>query len=113
MRTPAPPGDTNAPVYQPARGIDLEFNRSVPMHEVEDTLQLALLAAESVHGAEQVALDDPASVDRRGQRVVIDTSTPPGHTTALVFLGYVRREFGSEVVRVKRFAAAAEIAGAA
>jgi hypothetical protein len=106
--------DTPDDPTQPIRGIELEFHRNVPMAEVAGTLQLARLAAESVHGAERVELDAIANLDRRDRRVAIDTTTPSGHTLALVFLGYARREFGADAVRVIRCApAAGEMAGAA
>jgi hypothetical protein len=107
--------DTSDDPTQPIRGIELEFDRSVPMTEVAGTLQLARLAAESVHGTERVELDAVATLDRRARRVAIDTTTPSGHTLALVFLGYARREFGADTVTVYRssVSAAGETVGAA
>ena len=96
------------------RAVEVDFDRQVALSDVADTLQLARLAAESLHGAETVELDAAASLDRRGRRVSIDTTSPTGHTLALIFLGYARREFGGAAVRVRRAApAAGQIAGAA
>jgi hypothetical protein len=72
------------------------------MDEVEGTLELARLAAESLHGTEQVELDAAWVVDRRGRTVAVDTGTAAGRSLALIFLGYARREFGNSALQVFR-----------
>jgi hypothetical protein len=76
------------------------FDPEVSMQEVEGTLCLARLAAESIHGFGRVMLDASCSLDRKQRCVRIDVSTDVGHTLALVFLGYVRREFGEGSVEI-------------
>jgi hypothetical protein len=102
--------DRNSP-----RSVGLVFDRAVSMDEVEGTLELARLAAESLHGTEQVELDVAWFVDRRSRAVTVDTATAAGRTLALIFLGYARREFGNSALRVFRTTTNAEgqIAGAA
>ena len=105
------------PCSNDARGVHLDFGSSVSMGEVAGTLELALLAAESLHGADRVQLDAGWSMDPRGRRVVIDTGTRAGRTLALIFMGFIRREFGSGAARVYRVRGAGDagprLAGAA
>ena len=101
-----PSGFADLPAPRQARGnvhgLGLVFDRDVSFEEVEGTLELARLAAESLHGPEQVELDAAWSLDRRRHTVTLNTASAAGRTLALVFLGYARREFGSRCVRVYR-----------
>ena len=106
-----PPGfdDDNTPQPDPrpqprpaVRRVRLAFDPAVSMTEVVGTLELARLAAESIHGVERVVLEAAWSIDRDARTVAIDTTTRAGRTLALVFLGYVRREFGGRAVQVAR-----------
>jgi hypothetical protein len=72
------------------------------MGEAAATFALATLAAESLHGSDQVALDAIYKVDRDARTIEVDRSTAVGCTLALVFLGYARREFGPESFRMRR-----------
>ena len=83
-----------------------EFGQSVPMEEVEDTLLLAILAAEGVHGQARVRLDAGYHVAEDAHACVVDTSTPVGETVAQVFTGYLIREFGEDAFLVERLDAA-------
>jgi hypothetical protein len=87
----------------PAGRVTVTFNRSVSMDEAGDTLELAKLATACLHGDERVELETRWSLDRGGRRVTVDTDTSAGRTLAMIFLGYVRREFGTRAVRAQRF----------
>ena len=103
-----------APAPPPSREIHIAFDKDVPMSEAAGTLELALLATESLHGTERVRLGAAWSFDRAARRVTIDASTEIGHTLALVFFGLSRREFGAASVHIRHaLSARAEIAGAA
>ena len=83
LRPHAPrPSDTPPPI----RGIEVQFGTAVSMADVTETLELAKLGAESLHGSECVALEAACSIDRRARTVAIHTATSAGRTTALVFL---------------------------
>lgn len=82
--------------------ITFLFSVPVSMPEVEATLHLARLAVESLHGEDRVAQETMASVDRASRTCVIDATREVGRTLALVFGGYVRREFGDDAVRMLR-----------
>jgi hypothetical protein len=74
----------------------------VPMDEVENTLRLARLAVESLHGEDRVAIETVATIDHASRSCLIDTTVDTGRALAVVFAGYVRREFGNAAVRVQR-----------
>lgn len=82
--------------------VRFSFDASVPMPEVEATLRLAQLAVESLHGEDRVRLEAKAAVDHAARTCVIDRTAEVGRTLALVFGGYVRREFGDGAVTVTR-----------
>jgi hypothetical protein len=67
------------------------------MPEVEGTLRLAQLAAESLVGAERLRLEAAVSASEDGRVIVIDQSGKAGRMLALIFAGYARREFGNEM----------------
>jgi hypothetical protein len=83
-----------------ATATQFVFDRHVPLKDLEGTLRLAQLAAESLHGQDRMELETSCSVDRNRRCVSIQTSSDVGRTLAVVFLGYARREFGPEAVSV-------------
>ncbi|HEX8915028.1 MAG TPA: hypothetical protein VF796_21930 [Humisphaera sp.] len=83
-----------------AEAFTFTFASPVSMREVADTLHLARLAAEALHGPERVALGARTRVDGRRRTVTVEAATPAGMELALVFLGYCRREFGPAAVTV-------------
>jgi hypothetical protein len=85
-----------------SKAFRFTFKGHVPMRQVEGTLKLAQLAAQSLHGSERVDLEAQCETDHRQGTVVIDASTNAGRTVAMIFLGYVRREFGVDVVQMDR-----------
>lgn len=91
------------------------FGHRVPFAEVLATLDLALVAVESLHGESRSRLDARFADDATKRAIVIDASTPVGQALNQVFVGYARREFGEgafRVGRVDRVPAAAQPAGA-
>lgn len=87
------------------------FDQTVPLEDVEGTLELSRLAAGILHGMERVELEAPCTLDRGARTVTITTATDAGRTLATIFLGYVRREFGGKSVLVQP--EPTQIAGAA
>src|SRR5690349_11809430 len=87
---------------EPTHQIRIVFDRSVPMAQVSGTFELARLAVESLYGPERLAIEIRAAVNRRRRSVVIGTATSAGRSLGLIFLGFARREFGSDAVRVLR-----------
>ncbi len=83
------------------------FTPAVPPEEVEASLLLAVLAAESLHGETQVQLDAEHCFDAAKRTCVIDAATPVGRDLNRLFLGFLRREFGDAAFRVERVQAPA------
>jgi hypothetical protein len=78
------------------------FTEHIPFGEVEDTLQLALITLESLHGEVRVRLDARYAVEESKRACVIDASTEVGQQLNEIFLGYLRREFDDDAFEVKR-----------
>ena len=83
--------------------LKFHFSEHVNMAGVEDSLYLAVLAAESIHGRTDIRLE--ASFRLKGRACSIDDGTPVGRTIARVFTGYLAREFGEGAFATVRVAA--------
>jgi hypothetical protein len=81
------------------------FAPGVPAEEIEVSLLMAVLAAESLHGETQVQLDSGHAFDPEQRTCVIDAGTSVGRDLNRLFAGFVRREFGEDAIRVERVAA--------
>jgi hypothetical protein len=88
----------NAEIYR------YSFAPSVPFEEVEASLLLAIMAAESLHGQTQVRLDAGHALDAEKRCVVIDAATVVGRDVNRLFAGFISREFGEDVFQVERAA---------
>lgn len=85
------------------RGIyKYNFNSTVPMNEVENSLLLAVMAAESLHGRTMVRLDASFCLDPNKRSCVVDATTEIGRAIARIFTGFLTREFGEEAFKVER-----------
>jgi hypothetical protein len=82
--------------------VRFAFDDSVVPKEAEGTLRLAVMAVESLFGSGRVALECRYRLDRRRRIALIDTTGEVGRTLALIFRGYVRREFGDDAVQMTR-----------
>ena len=80
------------------------FSPTVSFEDVEGTLVLALMAAESLHGQSQVRLDSGHATDAAKRRCVIDASTRVGSDLNRLFIGFASREFGPDAFQVERIA---------
>jgi hypothetical protein len=82
------------------------FGEHMPLDEVEDTLVLALLAAEALHGEAQVQLDAAHAFDAARRTCVIEAGSAVGVDFNRLFTQFLRREFGPDSFRVERVEAA-------
>jgi len=78
------------------------FGAAVPPGEVEETLLLAVLAAESLHGESRVRLDASYCFDAEKRTCVIDAGTDVGRDICRMFTGFSIREFGEDAFKVRR-----------
>ena len=83
-----------------------EIAEPVAIGEVEDTLLLALAAAENLHGASQVRLDAEHAFDPVLRVCVVNAATDVGRDLNKLFAGFLTREFGASAFRVERIAPA-------
>jgi hypothetical protein len=81
------------------------FAADIPLMEVQETLLLALLAGEALHGAAQRQLDAAYRLDLPGRACVIAADTPFGRNFNKLFTNFLRCEFGANAFRVERITA--------
>jgi len=78
------------------------FDSKVPIRDIEESLLLAVLAAESLHGRSLVRLDASFCLDSHKRSCVVDAATEVGRAIARIFTGFLTREFGEEAFKVER-----------
>lgn len=78
------------------------FNPLVPFPELIATLELALIAVESLHGDTRARMDVSFAGRPLTRTLVIDASTHVGQALNQIFVGYIRREFGETSFTVSR-----------
>ncbi len=78
------------------------FSTGVSMSAVEESLLLAVLAAECLHGSAVVRLEAAYCLDEQKRSCVVDATTAVGRDLARIFAGFVSREFGEQAFRVER-----------
>lgn len=83
------------------------FDPKVSMHDVEDFLLLAVLAAEGLHGRARVRLDAAYGTDEAKRVCAIDGNTQVGQDVAAIFTGFAQCVFGPDAFRVERAASGA------
>jgi len=84
------------------RSYRYTFGPVVSMQEVEETLMLAALAAEGIHGRSRIMLDAAFRLDPAARTCVVDAGTPAGESIATVFTEFLSREIGEGAFRVER-----------
>jgi hypothetical protein len=80
------------------------FKEQLDIAEVEATVNLALLANESLHGESRVRLETRHQFDAGTRTCIIDASCETGVDLNRLFLGFVSREFGADSFRIERIA---------
>lgn len=78
------------------------FKRHVPIDDVQDSLTLAVLGAEQLHGRARMRLEAGFRLDRQRRICTIDASTTVGQDIARLFAGYLAQEFGEKAFQVRR-----------
>lgn len=85
------------------------FDEKTSLPEVRDSLMLAVLSAEGIHGRARVRLDAAFYLDEKKRACVVDAATPVGQTIAQIFTGLLTREFGEDAFTVERLTAPPEV----
>lgn len=76
--------------------------RPIPFPDVLATLDLALIAVQSLHGQERTRLDARFASDAGKLTLAIDAGTAVGQALNQIFTGFARREFGEHAFRIER-----------
>jgi hypothetical protein len=79
-----------------------QFNKKVPLQEVEDSLMLAVLAVEGIYGRSRLQLDANFLLNKGKRTCVVDTGTEVGIHIACIFTEFLSRQFGEQSFQVKR-----------
>lgn len=77
------------------------LKRHIDIDDVQDTLTLAVLGAENLHGRSRIRLDGWWRLDRQRRRCTIDAGTEVGRDIARLFVGYLAKEFGETSFTVR------------
>jgi hypothetical protein len=78
------------------------FSENVDLRDAQDTLLLALLAAEGLFGRARVRMDATWAVDPSINTIAVDASTIVGLTVSLIFTAFITAEFGRDAFDVRR-----------
>ncbi len=103
----AEPGAVSSGIYR------YEFGADVPLGDVEESLLLAVLAVESLHGRARVHLDASFRLDETTRTCVIDAGTEISRAIARIFTGFLTREFGERAFRIEKGQGAPALRGEA
>jgi len=76
------------------------IDRKVPPRDVEESLLLAVLAAEGLHGTARVEMDAACRIDKDTGHCVVDATTEVGRDIARIFTGFLIHEFGRETFAI-------------
>lgn len=68
----------------------------ITFEEASLTLKMCVLAAKSLHGESQFRLDSPFYLEIDSQSFLIDLESKTGRDLNLLFIGFLRKEFGPE-----------------
>ena len=79
-----------------------EFGKDTPAQEIEETLNLAIIAAECLHGQSRVRLDASYCMDENSGVCVIDPGSDAGQDIVRIFTGLAIRTFGEDAFKVRR-----------
>ena len=79
-----------------------DFLEHVPFRAVQDSLLLAVLAAEGLHGESRVRLDASYCLDKRQRTCVVNATTTVGRDINRILTGFLIRQFGRHAFRVER-----------
>ena len=78
------------------------FKRHIDINDVEDTLTLSIIGAETLYGRSRVRLDGWWCLDRQRRSCIIDGSTQVGQDIARLVTGFLTKEFGDNSFRLLR-----------
>lgn len=78
------------------------FSNKLDIQDIEDSLFLAVFAAECLHGRSRIRLDASFKLEKKKRSCLIDAGTEVGCCIARIFTGFLIREFSEANFRVER-----------
>ncbi len=72
------------------------FASELALNEVEDSLLLAAMATEGLHGRSRVRLEARFVLDRNRRECSIEAGTEVGRDLARIFTGLLTQQFGEQ-----------------
>ena len=81
--------------------VVFHFHPDLSLEEIDGTLRLSLMAAESLYGSTRLKLEPPARLNRNQHQCHIDITTEVGRAIASIFFGYARQEFGEGAIEIQ------------
>ena len=87
------------------RNYRYHFSQGIPFREVEESLLLAVLAAECIHGSAKVRLDGVYSLEKTSRQALIKGDTEISRQIAELFTGFLEKQFGKLAFSVERVVA--------
>ncbi len=79
-----------------------QFRDGTPLSAVEESLLLAVLAVECLHGGSVVRLEGSYHLDPQKRTCLVDAETDVGRHIGRIFTGFLTREFGKEGFQVRK-----------
>lgn len=73
---------------------DFTFPEATDMESVRDSLAIAVVACEGIHGAAEVRLALDVEIDDTDRTCSVDATTDVGRAVAKAFMGLLTRELG-------------------
>jgi hypothetical protein len=80
------------------------FTPEADMGQVEDTLLLATMAAEGLHGRSRIQLDAAFRCDAKDRMAFVDATTEVGNAIARIFTALLSTTIGEPAFSVERTA---------
>lgn len=77
------------------------ISKRVSMEDVEESLMLAALAAESLHGRSALKIDAAFRLNKKTGICVIDAESQVGLDIARIFAGFLTKGFGEAAFEVE------------
>ena len=78
------------------------FDKRVPVNDIEDSLMLAALAAESLHGRAAMKIEASFCLNKRHRTCIIDAETPIGGDIARILTAFITKGYGEASFDVER-----------
>lgn len=79
-----------------------EFEPEVSVEEIEESLFMAILCCEALHGKASTRLDAGHYFDRDKRSCAIDSTTQVGNDFNRLFVGFALKQFGEDSFSVER-----------